>query len=159
METFSIELNEISHKRSKLIRLWIVGAVILIASIFLSFLLIGDDFKKLAVVLPLLIQVSIYIYFAYVTYNARIFIQSDSYALEYKFGLVSKMPKSIIWETVKKIKFGPTYISFNKKSGKKVTISLGWLPYAKLKEIKEKVYQVAQSKSIPCEWAEFKKYS
>jgi hypothetical protein len=27
-DTFSIELNEIGHKKSKLIRLWIVGAII-----------------------------------------------------------------------------------------------------------------------------------
>lgn len=159
MDTFSIELNEIGHKKSKLIRLWVSGAIILIASMVLSFYLIGNDLTRLAVLIPIVLEVAIYIYFAFVTYNAHVYIQSDAYALEYKFGMLSKTPKSIIWETITKVKIGPTYIAFFKRSGKRTTISLGWLPYVKLKEIKDKVCAVAQHKGITCEWAEYKRYS
>lgn len=159
MDTFTIELNEISHKKSKLIRLWIGGALILVVTIALSFYLIGSDITRLAVLIPVVLQVAIYIYFAYSTYNARVYIQSDAYAIEYKFGMLSKTPKTIIWETITKVKIGPTYLAFYKRSGKRTTISLGWLPYVKLKEIKEKICEVAQAKGIACEWAEYKKYS
>lgn len=159
MDTFSIELNEIGHKKSKLIRLWIVGAVILIVTLALSFYLMGSDMTRIVVLVPIVLQVAIYIYFAYSTYNARVYIRSDAYALEYKFGMLSKTPRTIIWETITKVKIGPTYIAFYKRSGKRTTLSLGWLPYVKLKEIKEKISEVAQAKDIACEWAEYKKYS
>lgn len=158
-DTFSIELNEIGHKKSKLIRLWIVGAIILIITMALSFYLIGNDATRMAVLVPIVLEVAIYFYFAYSTYNAHVYIQSDSYAIEYKFGMLSKIPKSIIWETITKVKIGPTYIAFYKKSGKRTTLNLGWLPYVKLKEIKEKICAATHDKGIRCEWSEYKKYS
>lgn len=158
MEQFSIELNEIRHKRTKLIRLWVGGAIVLIVLIILSILLVGNRLTLYEIVVPTLVYISIYIYFTYRTYNAHIYIKADEYAVEYKFGMLSNTVKSVIWDTITRIKFGPTYIAFFKRTGKKTVVQLGWLPYAKVKEIKEKICEVAQTKSIPCEWAEYKRY-
>lgn len=158
MEMFFIELNELSHKKSRLIRFWLGGAIILIVLLLLSILFIENAFTRLEILLPIVAYFAVYIYFTYKSYYSQMYISSDNYALEYKFGMLSKQVKTIIWDTITKVKFGPTYVAFFKRSGKKNTISLGWLPYAKLKEIKEKICEVANEKGIPCEWAEYKRF-
>jgi ubiquitin len=62
-----------------------------------------------------------------------------------------------MWDVIKKIRLGPTYITFSKKSGKDKKVQLGWLPYTKVIEIKDKVNSFAQSKGIDIEIAEFSK--
>lgn len=158
MEQFSIELNEISHKKAKLIRLWVGGAIVLIALIILSIKFAVDKLTMFEMVAPTVVYISIYIYLAHRSYNAHIYIKSDEHAVVYKFGVLRKTVKSVIWDTITRVKLGPTYIAFYKRTGKKTVIQLGWLPYVKVREIKEKVCEVAQSKSIPCEWVEYKKY-
>lgn len=69
--------------------------------------------------------------------------------------MMRKVPDQVIWETLKKVRLGPTYISFIKRSGKKKVIPLGWLPYAKVVEIKDKVHVICTSKGIDVEVAEY----
>ena len=62
-----------------------------------------------------------------------------------------------MWDVIDKVRIGPTYITFFKKSGKGKKVQLGWLPYKKVVEIKERIQQCSNNKGIEVEIAEFSK--
>ncbi|MDA3952362.1 MAG: hypothetical protein PF485_01860, partial [Bacteroidales bacterium] len=90
-------------------------------------------------------------------YNTKMFINADDFAFEYQFGFFRKVPDKIIWETITRVKLGFTYITFYKKTGKRKVIQIGWLPYSKVKEIKNKVHSFCIEKGIEVVVAEYYK--
>lgn len=158
MESFYIELNEMSHKKPRIIKLWIIGAAVLIVLLVLSFIFFASKgYRVVWLLLAAAIYLGIYIYYAYITYTAKMYIQADEFALEYKFGLISRTVNTYMWDTVSKVRLGPAYLAFYKRTGKRKVVSISWLPYAKVVEIKDKICQICEHKGIPCEKADFTK--
>lgn len=159
MESFYIDLNEMTNKKSKLFRILIYGAIIVILLAVLSIFLLGEKSKTAEV--PFIIMVvyfALYLYYAWYTSKAKLYIQADEYAVEYSFGMIKRTSELVIWDTIVKVKLGPTYVAFFKRSGKRKVISLGWLPYAKVVDIKEKLCKVCEFKGIACEKAEYQHF-
>jgi len=159
MKTYYIDLNEINRKRARSIRFLALGAGVCILLIIVTFLV----FLKYnsSVEWPLLFQtvyLSFYVYFAWITLKAKIYIKADGNEIVFKFGIRNRSKDYILWETVSGIKIGPTYITFFKKSGRKKRIPLGWMPYKKVIEVKETVVELSSSKNIPCEIVEFERF-
>lgn len=158
MEPFKINLNPSTETGSKYKRFVYTLAIIYFLSSITAFLI--SYFKNDPiewVFIGAAIWGIIMISFAFVGSKAKLYFSADDYAIEYQFGFLVKTPTAIIWETVKKVKLGPTYITFFKRSGKGKKVAIGWLPYAKVKEIKELIKQYAESKEIPTEIGELKK--
>lgn len=156
MEPCSINLNQMADKGSRYKRLLLVLAItFLVTSALIFWLLYKQDNPNEWIFLGLGVYFLLFIYFGYVGYNAEMFINCDDFALEYQFGFFKKVPDKIIWETLKKVKLGFTYIAFLKKSGKRKVIKVGWLPYQKVKEIKNKVKEICDEKGIEVEVAEY----
>lgn len=156
MESFYIDLNEMTHKKSKLYRIWALGAVFFIILSVLSVLIFRNQLGGAGwPILIMAVYFILYLYYAWITYRAKLYIQADDYAVEYNFGMLARTVNTVIWDTVVKVKLGPTYIAFFKRTGKRKIVSLGWLPYAKVVEIKDKVCKVCEFKGITCEKAEY----
>lgn len=156
MESFYIDLNQLSSKKSKLFRVWAVGAVVFTVFGLLLTLIFKKHVGRAELpIVAIAVYFLLYIYFAWVTYKSKLYIQADEYSVEYKFGMLKGSSEKVIWETVVKIKIGPTYIAFFKRSGKRKVIRLGWLPYSKVIEIKNRVCSVCEFKGIRCEKSEF----
>jgi hypothetical protein len=157
MDSFYIDLNEMTNKKPRIIRLWLIGAVVFALLFVVSFVILSNRNHEVKwYYVAGIVYLGLYIYFAWSAYNNKLYIQSDNFALEYKFGLLARSTKSIMWATIVKIKVGPTYISFFKKSGRKNTIQLGWLPYNKVKEIKEDIIKMGEALEISAEISEFR---
>lgn len=155
MEPFSINLNQMADKGARYKRLLVILTItfaITSAGIYLLLLKGGkNEWQFLGWALYFLL----YLYFGYVGYNTKMFINADDFALEYQFGFFKKVPQKIIWETVSKVKLGFTYVAFYKKSGKRKVIKIGWLPYAKVKEIKNMINSICEEKNIEVSIAEY----
>ena len=158
MEPFSINLNQMTDKGSRYKRLLITLALSFVATSVVAYLLFLRD-SKISEWITIIwgVYLLLYIYFGYVGYNSKMFIKGDDFAFEYQFGFFKKVPQIIIWETVTKIKLGFTYIAFYKKTGKRKVIKIDWLPYSKVKEIKNKVNSICKEKGIEVEVAEYHK--
>lgn len=157
MEPFSINLNQKAEKGGRYKRLLIVLAIVFLAtSIAAFFIFFSKDDPMEWIFLGFVGYALIFIYFGYVGYKAEMFINGDDYAIEYQFGFFKKVPEKVIWQTITKVKLGPTYIAFYKRTGKRKVIQFGWLPYAKVVEIKDKIHQIAKEKELEVEVAEYK---
>ena len=159
MKTYYIDLNEITRKRARAIRLLALGAGICLLLIVITFLVFLKN--KSSLEWPLLLQtvyLLFYIYFTWITLKAKIYIKADSNGIVFKFGIRNRSKDYILWETVSRIKIGPTYITFLKRSGRKKKIPLGWMPYKKVIEVKETVVELSESKNIPYEIVEFERF-
>ncbi len=158
MEPFSISLSEMTDKGSRYKRLLIILAISFLAtSLAAYFLFFKGNNSNIWIFLGWGIYFLLYIYFGFVGYNTEMFINGDNFALEYQFGFFSKVPDKIIWETVTKVKLGFTYIAFFKRTGKRKVIKIGWLPYSKVKEIKNMVDSICKEKNIEVVVAEYHK--
>lgn len=159
MESFYIDLNEMTNKKAKLFRILIIGAIIFIVLAVLSIFLMGEEYKSAEVPFIIMgVYFLLYIYYAWYTSKAKLYIQADEYAVEYSFGMIKRTSEIIIWDTIVKVKLGPTYVAFFKRTGKRKVIGLGWLPYAKVVDIKEKICSICQFKGIICEKADYKHF-
>lgn len=158
MEPFNINLNQTAETSGRfkryILTLSLLTLVIAVASYFLFFR--GNDIK-LWYFIPFVIYLGLFIYFALMGYKAKIYFMSDEFAIEYQLGFLTKRPTTIIWQTVHKVKIGPTYIAFLKRSGRGKKLELGWLPYKKVVEIKERIEHCAKEKEILVEIAEYNK--
>lgn len=158
MDSFYIDLNEMTNKKPRLIRMWLIGALIFALLFIVSFVILSSRNHKVEwYYVAGVVYFGLYMYFAWTAYTNKLYIQADNFALEYKFGLLPRSTKSIMWGTVTKVKIGPTYLNFYKKSGRKNTISLGWLPYNKVVEIKDDVEKMCKHLEIEVEISEFLK--
>ena len=156
MEPYSINLNQMVDKGSRYKRLLLILALIfLVTSAIIFWLLYKKDNPNEWIFLGLGVYFLLFIYFGFVGYNAKMFINCDDFAFEYQFGFFNKVPEKIIWETLTKVKLGFTYIAFYKKTGKRKVIKVGWLPYQKVKEIKNTVQAICDEKGIMVDVAEF----
>jgi hypothetical protein len=158
MEPFIINLNQMDETSGRFRRFLVILAIffILISALSFTFFYSKDDPKEW-IFAVLGFYALVFIYFAYVGRKAKIYFSADDFAIEFQFGFFMKTPNAIIWETIKKVKIGPTYITFFKRSGKGKKVQLGWLPYAKVIEIKKKVKCFSESKGLEVEIAEFNK--
>jgi hypothetical protein len=139
-------------------RLLIILALSFVAtSAAVYFLFLKNDNPNLWILIGWPVYLLFYIYFAFVGYNTKMFINADDFALEYQFGFFSKVPDKLIWETIIKVKLGFTYIAFYKRTGKRKIIKIGWLPYSKVKEIKNMVNSICNEKKIEVIVAEYQK--
>ena len=156
MDSFYIDLNEMTNKKPRIIRLWLIGAVIFVLLFVVSFIILSSKNHKVEwYYVAGVVYFGLYIYFAWSAYHNKLYIQADNFALEYKFGLLARSTKSIMLATITKVKIGPTYINFYKKSGRKTTVQIGWLPYNKVKEIKDSVISLCNNLEISVEKSEF----
>lgn len=156
MDSFNIDLNEMTNKKPRLIRMWLIGLVIFVLLFVFSFVILASRNHKVEwYYVAGIIYLGLYFYFAWSAYKNKLYIQADNFALEYKFGLLARSTKSIMWATIVKVKVGPTYINFFKKSGRKNTMKIGWLPYHKVVEIKDSIIKMAETLEIPVEKTEF----
>lgn len=152
MNTFYINLNEMSNKGKRLFSTWLYVALVLVVLIGISLVLLESLYFNIVTLVYLLV----YIYIARTTYRAKLYIESTDYALVYKFGLMSRSANKIVWETVRRVKLGPAYMTFYKRTGKHKVIKLGWLPYAKVVLIKRLVEEVCIAKGIEYQVAGYK---
>lgn len=158
MEPFHINLNKTEETSGRFKQFIIIlSAITIVIAAVSYFLFFRNNEVRIWFFIPFLIYLGIFIYFAYIGYKAKIYFMSDEFAIEYQFGFFKQRPTTIIWETVHKVKIGPTYISFLKRSGRGKKLELGWLPYKKLVEIKERIEHCAQKKEIIIEIAEYNK--
>lgn len=158
MEPFNINLNQTTETGNRYKKFLVILMILFIAAAATSFFILNQQHDpKEWIFLAFSIYGLGFIYFAYAGRKAKIYFKADDFAIEYQFGFFLKTPTSIMWDVIKKIRIGPTYITFSKKSGKGKKVQLGWLPYAKVIEIKDKVNLFAQSKELEVEIAEFSK--
>jgi hypothetical protein len=156
MEPFTINLNQTEERGGRYKRfLLMLGLLFVTLSIISYFLLHRKGNPNEWIFIVIGIYVIVFIYFAFVGYKTKLYITCDDYALEYQFGFFKKVPGKVIWQTLVKVKLGPTYLAFFKRTGKRKLIQIGWLPYAKVKEIKCKVQEVCVEKGIELEIAEY----
>ena len=158
MESFKIDLNQTSESSGRYKRFLVIMAVSLIVVSAISFAILYNKHKTSEWIFVLLgIYALAFLYFALAGHKAKLFFGATDFAIEYQFGFFKKRPKAIIWETLTKIKLGPTYIIFFKKSGKGKKIHIGWLPYAKVIDIKNNIKSFAEEKGTEVEVADFVK--
>lgn len=158
MEPFAINLSQTEEKGGRYRRYLIIIALIFIAFSVLSFAIFYKRSSSIEWIFLLgALYFAVFIYFAFVGYKSKIFINGDDHALEYQFGFFGKVPEKIIWQTCTKVKLGPTYLAFYKRTGKRKVMQLGWLPYSKVVEIKDKVQHICNEKGITVEIADYHK--
>ncbi len=159
MNDLYIDLNEITTKKQRIFRLLIYETLVCVGLILLSVALLymyNSKFEYYLFVIP--VYLLLYIYFLWVSLKADLFIKADSSSIVIKFGVRNSSRDIILWDSIKKVRVGPTYISFFKKTGKRKRYMLGWLPYIKVIEIKDKLIEVFKSNGIAYEVVDFIKY-
>lgn len=158
MEPFKINLSQTTETSGRFKRFLITMAIGLIIVSAISFAFFYKNNKASEWFFVLLgVYASAFLYFAFAGHRTQLFFNGDDFAIEYQFGFFMKTPIVIIWETITKVKLGPTYITFFKRSGKGKQVQIGWLPYAKVIEIKDNVKCFAEGKGIEVETAGFVK--
>jgi len=156
MEDCTINLNQTADKGRRFKRFILILTLIFLASAAaIAWILYQKHDMETWVFISLGIYFLLFLYFGYIGYNAKMYIRCDDFALEYQFGFFKKVPERIIWETIDKVKLGFTYIAFFKKSGRNKILKIGWVPYEKLKKIKNNVHSLCTEKSIPVEVAKY----
>jgi len=159
MKDTYIDLNEYTTKKQRIFKLVVYGTLICVGLMFLSVALLYMNSSKLEYYLLLMpIYLLFYIYFLWVSLKASLFIKTDINSIVIKFGIRNSSRDIILWDSINKVRIGPTYISFFKKTGKRKRYMLGWLPYAKVIEIKDKLIEVFESNGISYEVVDFIRY-
>jgi len=157
MEACAINLNQTADKGRRFKRFILILTLVFLASAAgVAWLLYQKQDMETWIFISLGIYFLFFLYFGYIGYNAKMFIRCEDFALEYQFGFFKKVPEKIIWETIDKVKLGFTSITFFKKSGRKKVLKIGWVPYEKIKKIKNNVHSFCAEKGIPIEVAEYK---
>jgi Ca2+/Na+ antiporter len=160
MNSFFVDLNDLSIKKPRIRRFLVLGAilcfVLMIASIAL-FLTFQSSLGWFVVMFATYFV--FYVYYAWMSHKANLYVKADSTGFDYKFGLLKRSNNYIMWATISRIKIGPAYIRFIKKSGRRKLVQLNWLPYVKVIEIKDSLIKMCESKHIPFEKADIIDYS
>ena len=160
MESFYVDLSDISSKKPRVKRQLLFGAIIILVLIISSlavFLTRQSSLEWYFIIVS--IYLALYTYYAWLTYKAILFVKGDDTGFHYNFGLLKRSKNIILWDVVTKVKLGPAYIRFFKKSGRRKLIQLNWLPYSQVIEIKDSLIKMCKSKNIPYEKAEIIDYS
>ncbi len=77
------------------------------------------------------------------------YFQSDEQSLSYRTSY-RPLPRKINWHEVQAIRIGPSYIRFFLKEKKSRRVSLGWLHYDSLRELKSNIAHEAQARKVSC---------
>ncbi|PIE84545.1 MAG: hypothetical protein CSA07_00355 [Bacteroidia bacterium] len=77
------------------------------------------------------------------------YFQSDEHSLRYRTSYRS-LPRRIAWEEVQAIRIGPAYIRIFLKERKSRRVSLGWLHYDTLIELKNNIAREAKARRVSC---------
>lgn len=159
MNDFFVNLNEYSTKKQKVFRTLIFGGLLFIGVMILSFLLLWF-FNKAAeyLVATITVYLIIYFYFAWFSFKTKLYLKADKSCITIKFGIRNSSKDIILWDTIRKVRIGPTYIAFYKKSGRRRRYMLGWLPYAKVIEIKDNLIALLDSIGVDYEVVDFIRY-
>jgi len=156
MEACTINLNQTADKGRRFKRfIFILTLIFLASAAAIAWMLYKQHDMETWIFISLGVYFLLFLYFGYIGYNAKMYIRCDDFALEYQFGFFKKVPEKIIWETLDKVKLGFTYITFFKKSGRKKVLKIGWVPYEKLRKIKNNVHSFCTEKRIPVEVAKY----
>lgn len=153
-------MNEISTKKVRIVRLLVFGAIVCLVFVALSifvFLKFKTSLEWIFFISA--IYIALYFYFAWITYKSKLFIKADRDGIDFKFSIRSNSKNYFLWDSVSKVRIGYAYLAFYKKSGRRRKIQLGWLPYVKVVDIKEKVIEMCEDRSIKFEMADFIRYS
>lgn len=158
MELFHIDLNEMAHRRSRLYKACSTGALVLIVLSVATVVLLDDTAKgtRLSLIVPIVYTI-LYIYYVWFASQTKLYIQANEHAVRFSLGMVRHTSQTIMWGTVGKVRLGPTYVAFYKHTGKRKVFRLGWLPYAKVVEVKEQVGRACEFKGIACERSEVRR--
>lgn len=160
MTYFNLDLNEYSKRKPRVIRLLIMGALVCLGFTIASlaiFLTLKSSLEWFFLIAA--IYLALYIYFAWIAFKTKLYVKADENGIVFKFGIRENTKDFIIWDSIKKLRVGPAYVAFLKKSGKWKRIQLGWLHYTSVIEIKDKVVEVCRKKGISYEVVDFIKYS
>ena len=78
------------------------------------------------------------------------FFSSDGRSLDYKvvFGLHKK--RSVRWDDIKAVRLGPAYVRLLRKAHRNRQISLGWVPYEQLRNLKAEIAKEARRLGVRC---------
>ncbi|HON19474.1 MAG TPA: hypothetical protein PK990_09980 [Salinivirgaceae bacterium] len=157
MKSFYINLNESAEKGTRYRKFLMYSSAALVLMLLLTFVILYNSKVDTLwyYILPGL-YVLIFIYLAFAGYQSHLYISADERALEYQLGFHRRAPLAIFWQSISKVKIGPTYISFYKQSGRKKTLQLGWLSYQKLVEVKSKIEALCKNLNIPIEYGEIR---
>ncbi len=159
MDNLFIDLNEYSIKKQKLFRLIIFGALLCLLLLLFSILFLRYLNKPAEYLLiTSFVYLALYFYFVWVSYKTKLFIKADEKCIILKFGIRSRSKDIILWDTIRKVRIGPTYIALMKKSGRRRRYMLGWLPYYKVIEIKDKLIDFLDTRNVDYEVVDFIKY-
>jgi hypothetical protein len=158
MESFSINLNQAQEKGKRFKKyILLLGIIYVVTSAVLFFIMLRRNDPKEWIFLINGIYALGLIAFGFWGHKQKFYINGDDYALEYQFGFFSKVPERIIWQTITKVRIGPAYIAFYKRTGKRKVVQLSWLPYAKVMEIKTKIQEFTTEKGLEVEIADFQR--
>lgn len=159
MKEICIDLNEFSTKRQRVFRFLVFGLLICVSLILLSILFLSLLSKTIEyLVVVIIIYLILYFYFVWLSFKTKLFIRSDEGCIIFKFGIRNSSKDIIRWNTIRKVRIGPTYIAFYKKSGRRRRYMLGWLPYAKVIEIKDSLITLLERLGVDYEVVDFIRY-
>lgn len=79
----------------------------------------------------------------------KFFFASEAGELRYRTSYSPRVRK-IHWQDIDSIRIGPAYVRFMLKGHKKRQVSLGWLPYDTLRELKSLVEAEARQYHVSC---------
>lgn len=74
------------------------------------------------------------------------FISSDGESLRYKLGYGVRRRRRVPWSSIQSVRIGPAYVRFQMEHRRRRQLSLGWLSYGLLREIKAAV--IAESRRL-----------
>ncbi len=155
---FHIDLSNVLNANSRIEqKIWRISITVLIALTAINTITAKETFIRLVYASMLVLMLIAVIYYRRVSRNGQLFIRSDAQMLEYKLGYMRYAKQQLLWESVARVKFGPTYIRFFKRTGRRKTLKLGWLPYDTLLRIKQQLMAACDEQNIAYEVAEFKK--
>jgi len=161
MKPFEINLNQAAKTKHKYRSFLIIRSLLLIAASLITFFVVilinrqpNIKFNYYWIILICAVYVAYYIYSLYSNYKTKLYVKTDDIAFSYRLGYNRKSAIFVVWDTIKKVKIGTTYISFYKKTGVQKKISLGWLSYKELTLIKNAVEDFAKMLGVTVEKAE-----
>ncbi|MGI6479383.1 MAG: hypothetical protein ACOX0M_08085 [Salinivirgaceae bacterium] len=159
MESFYINLNSHPERSKRFRRFIILISIILVIMVGLTFwAFYAFSIFNIWLILLLSLHTIIYFYLVYKGYKSELYVKSDSSVLSYKLSLYRRTPTLIFWGSIRKVKIGPTYVTFHKRSGKRKTMYLGWLSYANNINIKHNIDIIARQLNIEIEYGEIIEY-
>ena len=138
-------------------KIWQVSSAVLLILAAINVVVAKDLYTRVVYALMLVCCIAAIFYYRHPRRNGKLYVRSDAQMLEYKLGHVRYAKQQLLWESIAKAKFGPTYIRFFKRTGRRKTLKLGWLPYELVVNIKQQLMSACDERGIAYEVAEFTK--